>query len=245
MKEKIRKLYKDGLFPLSSLADFFANADGVNLNDNNRYYYKEFRERMEREGIIMGTLRNSSLIKSINGPLGVPSIDMGKPFEYAPENKAILNYIDKIDNNRLFINVHGTGGELYVYPVWNSEDRVYNEYGEIRDFKFYINNRLGSEYIKEIGRTYGEKGIDYSYTMCDYPDRITGLGDYLRKNYNASLLLELSKMIGNPIAPYGDRKGNYELTMISNFRAFKVMLYSLLKMQDLYEMNYIINRYGK
>ena len=77
-----------------------------------------------------------------------------------------------------------------------------------------------------------------------HPDRITGVGDVLRKKYLASFLLELSKMGGNPLAPYGDRKGNYFLTMTSNFRANAKMMETVLEVRHLYDMSYTMQYDG-
>ena len=71
-----------------------------------------------------------------------------------------------------------------------------------------------------------------------YPDRITGVGDLLRKKYTASFILELSKMGGNPIGPYGDKNGNYMLTMESNMDATMNLLDTILELKSLYNQNY-------
>lgn len=244
LKVKISKMYESGMFPIESLANFFANADGVNINDNNIEFYNEFKANIERDTIITGNNRDSSLIKSIPGPMGMPSKSMSEPFAYSPENSALINYIVSRDNNNYaFINCHGTGGVLYIYPVWNKElDTSIDNGVEVRNFSFYINNRLGTEYIKETGRTYlNEFGKNDQYRTMGHPSRVTGFGDYMRKNFKSSLLLELSKMGGNPIAPYGDKNGNYMATMVANFNACKILLLNIKEMEELYNMEYTID----
>ena len=53
--------------------------------------------------------------------------------------------------------------------------------------------------------------------------KITGIGDLLREEYPYAFLLELSKMGGNPLGPYGDIN-NYNLTMICNMEALMSLL---------------------
>lgn len=56
----------------------------------------------------------------------------------------------------------------------------------------------------------------------------------------ASFLLELSKMGGNPIAPYGDKKGNYTLTMKANMSAANRMLQTIKELAYLYDTSYFM-----
>lgn len=234
LSEKVKALYAGSDAPLGTLGNFFANADGVNLNDNNEYYYKIVKDRAEKGIITYGNLRDNNLVKSKPGPIGGPVTDLQKPFEYTSENKALLAYLDK-NPNYLFMNCHGTGGIIFTYPF---ED----EHKVIRDFSFYINNRIASDYSYATGKAYKEyNGENVSYSLVGYPESITGLGDVMRKSYKASLLLELSKMGGNPIGPYGDRKGNYEITIIANFEGFKASLETVKRLEPLYDAQYEIS----
>ena len=56
--------------------------------------------------------------------------------------------------------------------------------------------------------------------------------------YPLDLLIELSPMGGNPIGPYGDKKGNYNKTIESNIKAFKssMKIFEISKMltQEMY-----------
>lgn len=237
LKEKITKMYASGNFEIGTLANFYANSDGVNLNDNNPNYYKIMNDKTERFGVVMGNARDNHIIKNINGPIGTANYDMSKPFEYSSENQAIFNYIEsqnEREENFAFFNCHGTGGLLYIYPVFDKEKET-----GVRDFSFYINNRISTEYTNATGATYEEKTGKFDpYKTSGYPEEITGVGDILRKNYIASFILELSKMGGNPLAPYGDRANNYTLTMEANFNAFNKTLSTILSLQDLYSTTY-------
>ncbi len=242
LKETLRKIYSTNKFPIETLANFFANSSGVNLNDNNIYFYNEIKERTSSEGLIYANLRDNNLLKNVPGPVGMPSRSLDEPFEYTPENKALLDFLeqqDKKNENYAFFNIHGTGGLIYLYPV--AEDDMEKAHTEVvtRNFSFLINNRLATEYARETGTEYQEKTGTYNpYKTMGYPDKISGVGDLLRKKYISSFILELSKMGGNPIAPYGDRIGNYNITMTSNMRANMKMLKTILAISHLYETSY-------
>ena len=237
LKEKVKKLYKENSFPIGSLANFYANSDGVNLNDNNPYYYEIMKQKIAASKVVLGNIRDNHITKSVPGPIGNANYDMNKPFCYSSENEAIFKYLNNQDENRenfAFFNCHGTGGLLYIYPVYNGINK-----SEPRDFSFYINNRLATEYTNETGNAYLEKTGKFDpYKTAGHPSQITGVGDVLRKKYIASFILELSKMGGNPLAPYGDRENNYTLTMQANFDAFSKTLKTILSLQELYETSY-------
>ena len=246
LKASLIELYKNGNFPIGTLASFFSNASGVNLNDNNIPYYEELREQTRIQGEVFSKMRTSNLSKSIPGPIGTASKSLDEPFEYAEENQALLDYLEKTqDDNYVFMNCHGTGGLFYLYPVADDDmEKAHNE-GTERRFQFYINNRLATEYTKKTGEVYEERtGKNDPYKSIGHPDRITGMGDVLRKKYLASFLLELSKMGGNPLAPYGDKDGNFYLTMVANFRANAKMMETLLELRHLYDMSYTMQYDG-
>lgn len=244
LKEKLYEMYKNGNFPIGTLANFFPNADGVNLNDNNEPYFEEVKEELRRTGVLYANARDNNLSKKIPGPVGMPSYDYKSEFKYAPENLALFEFLrrqESSEQNFAFINCHGTGGMIFTYPVFEDDTKKAHEDGVTRDFAFYINNRIATEYTKETGRVYEEStGKNEPYKVVGYPDRVTGVGDLLRKQYLASFILELSKMGGNPIAPYGDKNGNYKLTMESNMSAMMKMLETILKLEHLYNATYHI-----
>lgn len=242
LKSKIINMYRNNLFPNGSLANFYSNSNGVNLNDNNPIYYKIMKEQISKYGKTLGNMRDNHITKSIKGPIGMANYDMSEEFRFEPENTALLNYLHKLESkgeNIAFFNCHGTGGLLYTYPIFIYD---YNtKENEIRDFTFYINNRIATEYTKAIGEIYQKETGKYdTYKMMGHPERITGVGDLLRQKYIASFMLELSKMGGNPISPYGDKNGNFYLTMTSNFNAFNKTLETILSIKHLYKSSYIM-----
>lgn len=243
LKNKLSKLYAQNNLPFYSLANFYANADGVNLNDNNPYYYEELKKLKQTQGTVYDNFHENNLRKDIPGSLGTPNYDLEKPFIYAKENLALLNFLNQQQEKHLnyaSINCHGTGGLLYFYPVTDKDDN------NTRNFSFLINNILATAYTKTTGLVYQNKTKssdainNLAYKTMPHPSRITGFGDVLRKNYNAAFLLELSKMGGNPLAPYGDYLGNYTLTMQANFEAFNTLLKTIKKIDYLYDYQYSV-----
>lgn len=236
LKSKLRKIYKNNFFLPGTLTDFFANGDGVNLNDNNPYFFEYFKEKIKKEKIVYGNLRNNHIIKSINGPLGVPNINMNQKFTFCLENKAIIKYLKKqrqCNEYYALFNCHSAGGALYAYPIKYDYKNIENNHQIELIFK--INDIIAKKYVEKVGNVYKEETEKYNpYIIMDRPDVITGFGDLLRKNYPASFILELSKIGGNPIAYYSDLKGNYRLTMISNFEAMITTLETINNIKEMY-----------
>ena len=246
LKMSLASLYATGAFPMGTLANFFSNASGVNLNDNNPYYFEELKNKMVVFGDVYANLRDNNLLKTIPGPVGTPSEDMYGEFKYAPENEALLSFLaeqDENNQNYAFVNCHGTGGILYIYPVAEDDTLKAHTVGTTRDFKFFINSQLGQAYTERTNEVYQEQTgkENQGYKTVGFPDRITGVGDYLRKKYIASFLLELSKMGGNPIAPYGDKEGNYFLTMTANMSAANNLMQRIKELAHLYDIDYTMN----
>lgn len=63
LKEKVKKLYKENSFPIGSLANFYANSDGVNLNDNNPYYYEIMKQKIAASKVVLGNIRDNHITK--------------------------------------------------------------------------------------------------------------------------------------------------------------------------------------
>jgi len=244
LKKSLEKIYQKNKFPIETLANFFANGNGVNLNDNNKYLYNIYQEKRTKGQNIYGNLRENNLLKSIPSPLGCPNYNLNQVFKYEPENEALLNYLESLNNqneNYAFFNIHSTGGLIYLYPVEEKDEDKAHKTGVTRDFKFYINNRIATEYTKEIGRVYKKYTSKYDpYKTMPFPDKITGIGDILRRLYPSSFMIELSKMGGNPIGPYGNKENNFTLTMIANMEANKKALKVIKEIAHLYNISYFM-----
>lgn len=84
-------------------------------------------------------------------------------------------------------------------------------------------------YKSKMGYTIGEDGENKNLTITD-PDFLA-TDELLRVTYPGVLLVELSKMGGNPIAPYGDYLNNYIPTIYGNISALAELI---KRMKDLH-----------
>lgn len=239
LKRNIEKMFHNYPYPNYMLENFCANSLGINLNENNEYYFNELKRLVQEEGNIPVAPIYGNFPKNILGPFSAPSFSKDN-FFYTTENIAILNFLKNCQETLYaFINCHSTGGQLYFYPYDNSIN--YKE----SDFTFYINNRIATDYLKTIQLSYQESGSFETYEGMGYPSKISGFGDILRVKYPASFLLELSRAGGNPLGPY--IFPNYYLTMKVNMDACMSLLNTILKVQHLYNKTYEINydRFGR
>ena len=121
------------------------------------------------------------------------------------------------------MSYHGTGGVIYFKP--------YN-YKEVEDKK--IANKL--KYIDKVNTELTTAYQEFTdYKSMPYPTELTGTGDMLRHMFPEFLIIELSKMGGNPIGPYGDIN-NYKKVINDNLKAFHNVLKIIEKTQKNKEM---------
>ena len=67
---------------------------------------------------------------------------------------------------------------------------------------------------------------------------LSGCGDLLRSVFPGVILVELSKMGGNPISPYGDIFGNYRNVIKDNLKAFGSSLKTIQSLEKLMYASY-------
>lgn len=246
LKEKVRgilgKKMGDYSIPVEALIDWRANGNGVELNGNNPVSYREEVKKIKKNnGIVFGNMRFDSIPKAIPGPLGISSLDM-EHFKYEKENIFLFQYLARLNKNKhhyAVMTYHGTGGMVYYRPYDLKEQqtekvREWKEQNNIDErFNYHdiINEVVAQGYHQETG-----------YRYMKTPKDNSGVGNVLRSVYPAFLLIELSKMGGNPIAPYGDRKGNYEPTIQSNLKAFNTSFEQIKKVEDLYWQTFTISQ---
>lgn len=207
IRESIKEMYKDKRLPKGSLICFRANSSGIELNRNVRFN-KGIRDIKEQKSVY-GLNRYNNIPTTIKGPLGIPCIDVDN-FSYENENILLFNILDKLFNEKKYCGCllfHSTGGEIYHKPIFESYENNYDD-----KLKEKISNRnlhLALEYQKHTG-----------YNLTDNNDKeFNSFDGYLRTLYPNILLIELSKMGGNPIGPYGDIKNNYIPTIENNLKA--------------------------
>jgi len=236
LKLKLQEIYKNTDFPFCTLANFFANADGINLNDNNEIYFEKIKNHRKNAEEVYAYPINGSLIVSQPSPIGTAG--KGEIFRYTNENEALLKFLEEQKKDcYAFMNCHSTGGALYLYPCSTNDSPSETI---TRDFKFYINTRLATEYLKEVSQIHHRyTGFQEQYKSMGHPDIVTGLGEVLRSKYPASFLLELSLAGGNPLGPYIEP--NYTSTMISNMHGCMKLLDTIREVQELYDLTYTMS----
>ena len=149
------------------------------------------------------------------GPLGMPCLDVNN-FKYTIENKLLYNLLKSSYDNGKYLAIllyHGTGGMIYYKP--------YQYLMSDKNFSYFF------DYNNNIADIYNEGISSVNDSNCGYKKMddsgTSGYGDLLRRIFPGVLLIELSRMGGNPIAPYGDCSNIYN-TLNENFLGFKKVL---------------------
>ena len=200
-----RVLYNEKNHPMGSQVTYDANGFGINLNAN-----VETNPGIEllRSGIkTYGNGPRDNIVRYFKGPIGAPTRDLNS-FKYEKENVFLLNELKKSIEKNSYLGTllyHGTGGLIYYKP-----------YEKTMDPSLYESYLL---YNKTLASTYS---IDTNYRLLEESSN-TGFGDYLRQNFPGVLLIELSKMGGNPIGPYGD-ENNIHNTIHDNILALNRLM---------------------
>ena len=109
------------------------------------------------------------------------------------------------------LSYHGTGGVIYSKSknyLEEKDERKATLFKQIDD----TNSEMAKIYQKITG-----------YNEMPYDNNLIGTGDMIRQMLPGFLIIELSKMGGNPFGPYGD-KGNYKKVINDNLIAFNKLL---------------------
>ena len=205
LSTNVRNMYNTYGHPLGSQVTFYATGIGINLNANHKLN-PGINAIKNGKDVFGGGARNN-IHNYVPGPLGVPCRDVYH-FEYAVENKVLYDLIKSSYDSGNYIGTllyHGTGGIIYYKP--------YNDL--MRDERY----RYFNTYNKNMASIYE---INTGYSLVNNSDT-TGYGDLLRRTFPGVLMIELSKMGGNPIAPYGD-KNNIYYTFKDNYSAIDSLL---------------------
>lgn len=211
LKTNIDNIYRLFNHPQGSQITWDATGNGINLNANNPL--NPGINANKNKTIIYGLGAKSNIKNYFPGPIGTSTKDI-ENFSYAIENKALFKILNDSYNKGTYLATllyHGTGGLIYYKPYESlMNEQKYSEY---------------YTYNQELAKIYN-KGTNYK--ILEESDT-TGYGDLLRRTFPGVLLIELSKMGGNPIAPYGDQNNIYN-TINDNFDGIKNIL-AYLKLQ--------------
>ena len=227
LRESVKNIQQTYNHPKGSMVVWRANGSGVELN-RNQPLNSSFLEKKSPE---YASLRYNNILENVPGPIGVSSITLDS-FQYEPENQNIINLVDELYKNGQycgFLTYHATYGKVFANPTYEADESILDDEKRIKITA--INRFLANEYFEPTG-----------YGLIDDPD-IEGTDELLRILYPAVLLIELSKMGGNPIAPYGDISGNYTSVMKNNMQASSKVIKLLPKMYDfIYDKSLLLEK---
>lgn len=208
IQKQLIEIFQKTSYPDGSLLDWRTNASGVDLNANTPYHTKALTAQKEQQ-IVYGKARYNTLRNYTAGPLGTATVDANK-FGYEPENEGLFKLLDELYKSGKYcgmLTFHGTGGMVYQCP-----------FEEQLSLESKTTPSISPDKIAVINRSLAEQyGQTTTYRVLETKDN-TGVGDLIRANYPGELLIELSKMGGNPVGPYGDLN-NYIPTIKSNMQA--------------------------
>ena len=206
-----------------------SNADGIDIQANSEYN-PQIQQIKKGQKLYMNAVRFDNIDISHPGPINCP-YNKEKQFEYEIETKAISNLLNELNSqNKLYayLNYHSTGGMIFQRPPQLPEGiEMSKENIAKKEIENYMFAKLYSD------KTYKNKGLDtdgidkkektkYSIQKGLFP--ASSSNDIFRLLYPQDILVELSAMGGNPIAPYGDINGNYTNSIQSNLEAVEYTL---------------------
>lgn len=190
---EIEEMYQKYHHPKGSQIGHDATGSGVNLNANNDR--NPGLTAIKENHIIYGNHVKSNIKNYHPGPLGSPTEDPYH-FQFSIENQVLETLIQTSYQKNTYLATllfHGTGGLIYYKPYQGlMKKQNYQEF-------YPYNQELANIYSKQT-----------DYRLLE-ESSTTGYGDYLRRTYPGVLLIELSKMGGNPIGPYGDKNNIYQV----------------------------------
>jgi len=221
LRQNVLSMYRRFGHAKGSQVAFDATGTGINLNEN--HPLNPGLKIIRQNDIFMAVGARNNLRNYVPGPIGVPTLDIDN-FAFAPENKALYRLLKQSYTEGKYYATflfHSTGGMIFYKP-----DARYLENESYQEIYNY-NRQLADIYHD-----------DTDYKLIESSD-FTGYGDLLRRTFPGVLLIELSKMGGNPIAPYGDENNIYK-TYTDNFAAFDHILNYLHK--KTIQNNPIINK---
>ena len=222
VKEIMETKYGDYSFNSAALVDWRANSNGVDLNKNNPNNFKIKHNEKIKNCLkpLFGNLRFVNIMREVPGPQGKVSVSDDK-FTFEKENIGLLKHLLNLKKEEKYvgaISYHGTGGVIYSRP---------KDYRNLKDKRKSEDLKTIDEYNDELAKAY-QKITDYK--PMPYQKELTGTGDMIRQMLPGFLIIELSKMGGNPLGPYGD-KNNYKKVINDNIIAFNEILNTIDKVK--------------
>ncbi|MBQ3414548.1 MAG: hypothetical protein IJH39_04205 [Clostridia bacterium] len=241
LREAVKNIYeKYPDLPKGSLQIWSSNGNGIDIQANSEFNPK-INEINEGKKVFMKAKRFSNIDISHPGPINCP-FDKEKGFKYEIETAAISDLLDDLSKQGklfLYLNYHSTGGLIFQRPAIPPESLQIpgEELTRNERVNFILSEAYSSRTYKAKGRdTDGKDKREKSrYRVMTGQELATSTNDIFRLKYPQDLLIELSGMGGNPIAPYGDINGNYTNLVESNLDATKFTFHVASALKNLCE----------
>ena len=261
IRDSVKNIYvKYSDLPKGSIITWDANADGIDIQANSLYNYFDMLKKKVQENAVLdiddnvvdkqktnysnlsfrdainnmhryGSLRYENIETSHPGPMNC-GMDPEVGFYETIETKAISDLLERLYNRGTLIgynNYHSTGGIIYHRPSYGGNGVTISD--DLYWQKIVNNVCLAALYKNDTYKNLNDvEKSKYGLVNGDAGGPTT-TNDIFRMKYPADLLIELSGMGGNPIAPYGDIDGNYTNLINSNIDAFKgyIKNYNIVK----------------
>ena len=222
LSSDVATVFEQNNIPSGAQVKFDPNGSFINLNQNTPY--STGIEAMQNGDVRFGPGPSNNVRIFTDGAIGKPT-ENPYNFEFAIENQILNTLLAKSAREGRLAGAliyHGTGGLVYSKPYQTAENEHLTS--QIATY----NAQLSDVYKQATG-----------YRQIEEPDN-TGYGDLLRQTYPGILLIELSKMGGNPIAPYGDQN-NIQTVMNDNIVAVNDLIN---KVNELIKSNETVKETG-
>lgn len=203
LRDNLRDLLENVDIPQGSMISWSSNGNGIDPNAN--VYNHPRIDEINKGKVEHGVLRYNNIKITSPGPLKCPN-RVGIYIE-EPELRAMNKLISKVkyEGNLCGVMIyHSTWGKVFYEPYTSLED-------DSDKLKFISNVKVYNKMLAEI---YATKA---NYELMDNPG-LYFVDEDIRLRVPGTLLIELSKMGGNPIGPYGDLN-NYNRVMDDNMKA--------------------------
>ncbi len=181
------------------------DSTGIYINLNANAPFNRGIKLIKDHIITYGPIVKNNIKNYCIGPIGRPT-ENNNNFTFAKENQILIDLIEnsiKKGNYTGTLLYHSTGGLIYYKPYQNDNSLSYNQ-----ELATIYQNQTNYHLIQNAN--------------------LNSFDDYLRQKYPGTLLIELSKMGGNPISPYGDTNNFYQV-LKDNTKAIDNILPSLKK----------------
>lgn len=240
--KNIFEMYPD--LPKGCIVTWDANASGIDVQSNCVFNRDKILQSLYGEHSY-GNLRYENIDASHPGPMNCP-FDPKVGFYEIAEVKAISKLLKKLNEKGTLVsyeNFHSTGGLVYQRPSRGGNGF---EISEDLYWQRIVNNifmalSYASNTYKNANNMEGSR-----YQIRKSSGLPTSTNEVFRMKYPVDLLIELSGMGGNPIAPYGDMEGNYKNIMDSNIATYKEFLKNFSVIQKVSDVvfSYIMKKYN-